>query len=200
MSEKVTFGLAEPYLKDIKEAKDVFTFLQSKTYNPLTPDQDKQLKEALDSAGSSILKAAENDGKYLAGDAVSTFVYTKVMAKAGFNEFSEKINGRIAQIAFPSVVVSTFDGDFLDLLSGHWFEATVLTWSIIALSALASEQESISGDPAKVILDALPADARKGAEEVVEKAKTIFTPEAELTNSRASMAALGLFILTAYIF
>ena len=45
MSEKVTFGLAEPYLKDIKEAKDVFTFLQSKTYNPLTPDQDKQLKE-----------------------------------------------------------------------------------------------------------------------------------------------------------
>jgi len=32
------------------------------------------------------------------------------------------------------------------------------------------------------------------------KVKAIFTEEAELTNSRAAMAAMGVWIMTAYVF
>jgi len=53
---KVTLGLAEPYLKDVKEAKQAFALLQSKTYSPFSADQAKQVTGALDSLGSSIMK------------------------------------------------------------------------------------------------------------------------------------------------
>lgn len=53
---KVTLGLAEPYLKDVKEAKQAFALLQSKTFSPFSADQTKQVTGALDSLGSSIMK------------------------------------------------------------------------------------------------------------------------------------------------
>jgi len=208
VDSKVTLGLAEPYVKDIKEAKQAFAFLQSKTYSPFSADQEKQLTGALDSLGSSIMKASENDGKYLAGDVVSTYVYTRVMKNGGFTEFAEKVNGRIAQLAFPCVLLQSFDGDFLDLLSSQPLTATFWTWLIILASTIThpypSDYEApgaqISGDPVSKFLDTLPADSKSTAEEVMGKVKTIFTEEAELTNSRAAMAAMGVWILTAYFF
>ncbi len=50
---QANFGLAEKYLGDIPEAKKVFAFLQSKDYNPLTPDQTKQVTEVRYPAGLS---------------------------------------------------------------------------------------------------------------------------------------------------
>eukprot|EP00277_Geminigera_cryophila_P015836 CAMPEP_0179451076 /NCGR_PEP_ID=MMETSP0799-20121207/35146_1 /TAXON_ID=46947 /ORGANISM="Geminigera cryophila, Strain CCMP2564" /LENGTH=247 /DNA_ID=CAMNT_0021246005 /DNA_START=8 /DNA_END=751 /DNA_ORIENTATION=- len=198
---KVTLGLAEPYLKDIKEAKQAFALLQSKTYSPFSADQTKQVTGALDSLGSSIMKAAENDGKYLGGDVVSTWLYTKVMKNGGFSEFSEKVNGRVAQVAFPCVLLQSFDGDFLDLLSDQPLSATFWTWLIVFGSTMTyGEGPSISGDPVAKFMDTLPADSKTTALEVMGKVKAIFTEEAELTNSRAAMAAMGVWIMTAYVF
>jgi hypothetical protein len=199
-----TLGLAEPYLADIKEAKDVFAFLQSKSYAPLTSDQEKQVTEAITSASTKVEELVMKDGKLPSDDFVSTWVYSKVWKNGGFNEFAEKVNGRVAQVAFPSVLLQTFDGDFLDLLSSQPIQATFWTWVIIAASVVTAAppigDEKIGGDPAKVIADALPESASAQGKEVIDKIKTIFTPEAELTNSRAAMAAMGVWILTALAF
>lgn len=204
MADEPTLGLAEPYLADVKEAKDVFAFLQSKSYSPLTSDQEKQVTDAITSASTQIEELVLKDGKLPSDDFVSTWVYSKVWKNGGFNEFAEKVNGRVAQVAFPSVLLQTFDGDFLDLLSSQPIQATFWTWAIIAASVVTAAppigDEKIGGDPAKAVIDALPESASAQGKEVIDKIKTIFTPEAELTNSRAAMAAMGVWILTALAF
>merc|ERR1719487_1787523 len=204
MADEPTLGLAEPYLADVKEAKDVFAFLQSKSYSPLTSDQEKQVTDAITSASTQIEELVIKDGKLPSDDFVSTWVYSKVWKNGGFNEFAEKVNGRVAQVAFPCVLLQTFDGDFLDLLSSHPIQATFWTWAIIAASVVTAAppigDEKIGGDPAKAVIDALPESASAQGKEVIDKIKTIFTPEAELTNSRAAMAAMGVWILTALAF
>ena len=204
MADEPSLGLAEPYIKDIKEAKDVFSFLQSKSYSPLSSDQEKQVTDALTSASTKIEELVLQDGKLPSDDFVSTWVYSKVWKNGGFNEFAEKVNGRVAQVAFPSVLLQTFDGDFLDLLSSQPIQATFWTWAIIVASVVTAAppigDENIGGDPAKVIVDALPESASAQGKEVIDKIKTIFTPEAELTNSRACMAAMGVWVLTALLF
>jgi len=199
-AKEANLGLAEKYLGDVPEAKKVFAFLQSTDYNPLTSDQTKQVNEALSSAGTAIQEAAMKDGKPFFGDFASAWVYSNVVLKGGFNEYTEKINGRVAQLAFPYVVLQTFDGDFLDLLSSQWFSATLFTWAIIVASAVVTPEGSISGDPVGKALDSLPADARKSLDEGLDKVKEIFTEDAELTNSRAAMAAMGVFVVTALLF
>ena len=88
--EKVTLGLAEPVLGGNEKAKEVFGFLQSKTF---TKDREG----------------------FIMGDVFAD----GVVRNGGFSEFSEKVNGRVAQIAFPIGLMSTFDGDFLDQLAAH---------------------------------------------------------------------------------
>lgn len=88
----MTLGLAAPVLGDNAQAKEVFGFLQSKTY---TKDRE-----------GFILGDVFADG---------------VVRNGGFSEFSEKVNGRVAQIAFPLGLSQTFgeDGDFLNQLAIH---------------------------------------------------------------------------------
>jgi len=200
--DKVTFGLAKDYLGDSAEAKQVFTFLQSKTFNPLTADQDKQVQDALKSVGKQVAEVCEKDGKYLNGDFVSTWVYGNVIKEGGFNTFSEKVNGRVAMLAFPCVLLQTFDGDFLDLLSSQPLTATFWTWLIIIGSVFTknTDEPSISGEPMKQVMDALPSEVSTETEKAMKQVSTIFTPEAEMTNGRAAMAAMGVWIFTALFF
>ena len=86
---EVTLGLSEPILGGNEKAKEVFGFLQSKTFS-----KDRE---------GFILGDVFADG---------------VVRNGGFSEFSEKVNGRVAQIAFPLGLTQTFgeDGDFLGQL------------------------------------------------------------------------------------
>ena len=90
--KEVTLGLAAPVLGDNEQAKEIFGFLQSKTYS-----KDRE---------GFILGDVFADG---------------VVRNGGFSEFSEKVNGRVAQIAFPMGLSQTFgeDGDFLNQLAAH---------------------------------------------------------------------------------
>lgn len=88
--EKVTLGLAEPLLGNNEKAKEVFGFLQSKTFSK------------------------DREG-FIMGDVFAD----GVVRNGGFTEFAEKVNGRVAQVAFPLGLMSTFDGDFLDQLAAH---------------------------------------------------------------------------------
>ena len=87
---KVTLGLSEPFLGGNAQAKEIFGFLQSKTYS-----KDRE---------GFILGDVFADG---------------VVRNGGFSEFSEKVNGRVAQLAFPMGLMSTFDGDLLDQIAAH---------------------------------------------------------------------------------
>ena len=41
------------------------------------------------------------------------------MRHGGFSSFSEKVNGRLAQLAFPLALAATGDGDLLTQLADH---------------------------------------------------------------------------------
>jgi len=99
----VTLGLAAPVLGNNAQAKEIFGFLQSKTY---TKDRE-----------GFILGDVFADG---------------VVRNGGFSEFSEKVNGRVAQIAFPIGLSQTFgeDGDFLNQLAAHPIQVDNLTCRI----------------------------------------------------------------------
>jgi hypothetical protein len=88
--EKVTLGLSEAVLGDNEKAKEVFGFLQSKTFS-----KDRE---------GFILGDVFADG---------------VVRNGGFTEFAEKVNGRVAMLAFPIGLGETFNGDLLDQLAAH---------------------------------------------------------------------------------
>jgi hypothetical protein len=88
--EKVTLGLAEPVLGGNEQAKEIFGFLQSKTFSK------------------------DREG-YIMGDVFAD----GVVRNGGFTEFAEKVNGRVAQIAFPIGLTETFNGDLLEQLAAH---------------------------------------------------------------------------------
>ena len=44
----------------------------------------------------------------------------------GFTPFAEKVNGRVAQIAFPLGLMDTFNGDLLDQLAAHPIQVKLL--------------------------------------------------------------------------
>lgn len=87
---EVTFGLSAPVLGNNEQAKEIFGFLQAKTF---TKDRE-----------GFILGDVFADG---------------VVRNGGFTEFAEKVNGRVAQIAFPLGLGETFNGDLLDQLAAH---------------------------------------------------------------------------------
>jgi hypothetical protein len=105
--DKVTLGLAESVLSGNEQAKEIFGFLQSKTFS-----KDRE---------GFILGDVFADG---------------VVRNGGFSEFSEKVNGRVAQIAFPMAISQTFseEGDFLDLLAAHPIQALLYSGIILYAS------------------------------------------------------------------
>lgn len=88
--EKVTLGLSEAILGDNAKAKEIFGFLQSKKFS-----KDRE---------GFILGDVFADG---------------VVRNGGFTEFAEKVNGRVAMLAFPLGLTETFNGDLLDQLAAH---------------------------------------------------------------------------------
>lgn len=125
----MTLGLAAPVLGDNAQAKEIFGFLQSKTYS-----KDRE---------GFILGDVFADG---------------VVRNGGFSEFSEKVNGRVAQIAFPLGLTQTFgeDGDFLGQLAAHPIQVRVC-----ACCGIPTRQERVSSAPAPLLAQApgLQADA-----------------------------------------
>ena len=120
------FGLAKEYLADSAEAKQVFEFLQN-TNNDILPAETTEAAQAWNKqVYSKIAEVSEKDGVYWNGDFVSTWVYTNVVLGGGFVEFSEKVNGRLAMFAFFPILLQTFDGDVLDLLSSQVHLPTLL--------------------------------------------------------------------------
>ncbi len=87
---EVTLGLAEPVLGGNAKAKEIFGFLQSKTFSK------------------------DREG-FILGDVFAD----AVVRNGGFTEFAEKVNGRVAQVAFPLGLMETFNGDLIDQLAAH---------------------------------------------------------------------------------
>jgi len=98
---EVTFGLSAPVLGNNEQAKQIFGFLQAKTF---TKDRE-----------GFILGDVFADG---------------VIRNGGFTEFAEKDNGRVAQIAFPLGLGETFNGDLLDQLAAHPIQVSFTIASI----------------------------------------------------------------------
>merc|ERR1712216_367525 len=171
--DKVTLGLAESVLSGNEQAKEIFGFLQSKTFS-----KDRE---------GFILGDVFADG---------------VVRNGGFSEFSEKVNGRVAQIAFPMAISQTFseEGDFLDLLAAHPIQALLYS-GIILYASLPPLFEARDDDRRSIAVfrAAVPGEYREKIMDLFNKSglDKIFTEEAELTNSRAAMAAMGVFIVTA---
>ena len=121
------------------------------------------------------------------------------------SEFSEKVNGRVAQIAFPLGLSQTFgeDGDFLNQLAIHPIQALLLSGVILYASlpplfdAREDDRRAIS-----VFKAAVPGEVRTQLMDIYGKSglDKIFTEEAELTNSRAAMIAMAVWLFTASIF
>ena len=174
--DKVTLGLAESVLSGNEQAKEIFGFLQSKTFS-----KDRE---------GFILGDVFADG---------------VVRNGGFSEFSEKVNGRVAQIAFPMAISQTFseEGDFLDLLAAHPIQALLYS-GIILYASLPPLFEARDDDRRSIAVfrAAVPGEYREKIMDLYNKSglDKIFTEEAELTNSRAAMAAMGVFIVTASLF
>merc|ERR1719409_1941454 len=93
---EVTLGLAEPVLGGNAKAKEVFGFLQSKTFSK------------------------DREG-FILGDVFAD----AVVRNGGFTEFAEKVNGRVAQVAFPL--------DLIDQLAAHPIQ--VIFWSLLTVYA-----------------------------------------------------------------
>merc|ERR1740138_181937 len=176
MPAGAALGPAAPVLGDNAQAKEVFGFLQSKTFS-----KDRE---------GFILGDVFADG---------------VVRNGGFSEFSEKVNGRVAQIAFPMAISQTFseEGDFLDLLAAHPIQALLYS-GIILYASLPPLFEARDDDRRSIAVfrAAVPGEYREKIMDLYNKSglDKIFTEEAELTNSRAAMAAMGVFIVTASLF
>jgi len=112
---KVTLGLAEPYLKDVKEAKQAFALLQSKTYSPFSADQAKQVTGALDSLGSSIMKVCFAREKRLGVGRTPTIPPRPQPEKRnrqvkGADPYPKRQTGRLKGQPCPSVTVGLGSG------------------------------------------------------------------------------------------
>lgn len=109
----------------------------------------------------------------------------------------------MAQIAFPIGLTQTFNGDLLDQIAEHPVQALLLSGIILYASlpplfdARTDDRRGVS-----VFKAAVPAEIRTGMQDAYDKAglAKIFTEEAELTNSRAAMVAMGVWIFTATFF
>ncbi len=174
VDKPVTLGLAAALMGNNEKAKEMFGFLQSRTFS-----KDRE---------GFILGDVFADG---------------VIRNGGFTEFAEKVNGRVAQLAFPIGLTQTFDGDLLDQLAANPMQALALS-SLILYASLpplfdtrADDRRGIS-----VFKASVPAEVRKGLMEQYRSGglDKIFTEEAERTNSRAAMIAVGFWLLTACLF
>ena len=174
VDKPVTLGLAAALMGNNEKAKEIFGFLQSRTFS-----KDRE---------GFILGDVFADG---------------VIRNGGFTEFAEKVNGRVAQLAFPIGLTQTFNGDLLDQLAANPMQALALS-SLILYASLpplfdtrADDRRGIS-----VFKASVPAEVRKGLMEQYRSAglDKIFTEEAERTNSRAAMGAVGFWLLTACLF
>jgi len=170
----VTLGLAEPVLGGNAKAKEVFGFLQSKTFSK------------------------DREG-FILGDVFAD----AVVRNGGFTEFAEKVNGRVAQVAFPLGLMETFNGDLIDQLAAHPIQ--VIFWSLLTVYASLPPMLDERTDDRRsiaVFKASVPAEVRTGLQDAYDKAglDKIFTPEAELTNSRAAMIAMAVWLTTAAIF
>jgi hypothetical protein len=174
VDKPVTLGLAAALMGNNEKAKEMFGFLQSRTFSK------------------------DREG-FLLGDVFAD----GVIRNGGFTEFAEKVNGRVAQLAFPIGLTQTFNGDLLDQLAANPMQALALS-SLILYASLpplfdtrADDRRGIS-----VFKASVPAEVRKGLMEQYRSGglDKIFTEEAERTNSRAAMIAVGFWLLTACLF
>eukprot|EP00960_Hanusia_phi_P074039 768138-Hanusia_phi.AAC.2 len=126
-----------------------------------------------------------------------------VIRNGGFSEFAETVNGRVAQLAFPLAVGETFNGDLLSQIADHPIKVLLLC-ALVTYASLPPLFEARTDDRrgASVFKAAVPPEVRKGLVSVFEtfELNKIFSPEAELTNSRAAMIAMGFYLFTAAIF
>eukprot|EP00283_Hemiselmis_rufescens_P005574 CAMPEP_0173434732 /NCGR_PEP_ID=MMETSP1357-20121228/13283_1 /TAXON_ID=77926 /ORGANISM="Hemiselmis rufescens, Strain PCC563" /LENGTH=221 /DNA_ID=CAMNT_0014399627 /DNA_START=11 /DNA_END=676 /DNA_ORIENTATION=- len=171
---KPTLGVASPLLEGNEQAEKLFGFLQSKSF------------------------IKEREG-FLVGEMFAD----GCIRNSGFTEFSEKVNGRIAQVAFPLALGETFNGDVLTQLAESPVTALMLMMAITAASLPpVFEENQDDRRAASMMRVVVPPEIN---DKVMDAFKSsgmdkIFTEEAERTNSRAAMAAFGVWIATAMIF
>jgi hypothetical protein len=167
-------GLAEPVLGGLSAAQEVFGFLQSRRLS------------------------VEREG-FIFGDVFAN----EIVRNGGWSELSEKINGRLAQVAFLMALASTGDGDVLEQIANHPIQALFLS-GVVALASLPPVMDANTADrrPVAVFKALVPAELRVQVINAFEQSplSSIFTEEAELTNSRAAMLAMGVFLATAALF
>merc|ERR1719310_150084 len=113
------------------------------------------------------------------------------------NEQAKEIFGFLQSQTFSE------EGDFLDLLAAHPIQALLYS-GIILYASLPPLFEAREDDCRSIAVfrAAVPGEYREKIMDLYNKSglDKIFTEEAELTNSRAAMAAMGVFIVTASLF
>lgn len=172
--EPADLGLIKPLVEGNTEVERAFQFLQRTDY------------------------IQEREG-YLMGEVIADGIIREV----GFTEFAEKINGRIAQVAFIIGLGETFNGDILTQLAEHPVKAMILAGFITAAS-LPPVFDARTEDRRGIALfnSLVPVSVRDTALSLFSStgADKIFTEKAELTNSRAAMAAIGVWLVLATLF
>ena len=172
--QKADLGVGKVFLEGNELVEESFAFLQATNYRK------------------------EREG-FLLGDIFAD----RIIREGGFTEFAEKVNGRVAQVAFPLAVLETGNGDLLTQLSDHPVKALLIS-AFIAYASLPPLFDAAENDRrgASLFKIAVPPEARRGLMNfyTVFELDKIFTPAAERTNSRAAMAAMGFYLFTALLF